>query len=446
MRFSDILFAQAQLVLLAQAQFLISDLSFGHTGRLEVGRPIPNFATVGTPENPQVLSNKVILTPPAPGNARGSIWANNLNKYATWVADVDFRVGGPERGGGNMNIWLARRGNQEVGQSSIYTINKFEGLVLVLDQHSGSGGMIRGFLNDGTIDFKNQANIDSLAFGHCNYAYRNLGRPSQIKLRQTQDNFRVEIDGRLCFESNKISIPAGYTFGITAASADLPDSHEVFKMVVMTENLSATVEGSPPMKARAPEGNSDRPPAYPNKQNNQNGQNNQNNQNGQNNQNSGEFKEVDDTDAATYTSSEAQFRDLHGRMQGINHQLGSIFRQLSSVNNMGSSRHEETQKVLNEVKVVLGRLDRLDAFEHKLDALTRDMSDMRRDIKDKIRDSEHSLKNAMGGQHGNMLEHVAIQTAPRHGRLIFVIIGSQIFIVGAYIYYERKKLSPKKYL
>ncbi|KXJ97737.1 concanavalin A-like lectin/glucanase domain-containing protein [Microdochium bolleyi] len=433
MRFSDILFAQAQLVLLAQAQFLVGDLSFGHTGRLEVGRPIPNFATAGTPDAPQVLSNKVILTPPAPGNARGSIWTTHPNKFATWVADVDFRVGGPERGGGNMNIWLARSGSQQIGQSSIYTIEKFDGLALVLDQHSGSGGMIRGFLNDGTVNFKTQPNIDSLAFGHCNYAYRNLGRPSQIKFRQTHDNFRVEIDGHLCFESNKISIPAGYTFGITAASADVPDSHEVFKMVVMTENLSAIVEGSPPMQARAPEAN-----------NNQAAH--QNNQNNHNNQNNGDFKELADTDAATYTSSEAQFRDLHGRMQGINHQLGSIFRQLSSVNNMGSSRHEETHQALAEYKAVLGKLDRLDQLEHKLDALTRDMTDMRRDIKDKIRDSEYSVKNAMGGQHGNMLEHVAIQTAPRHGKLIFVIIGSQILIVGAYIFYERKKLSPKKYL
>jgi len=210
--------------------------------------------TTGTPETPQVLSNKVILTPPAPGNARGSIWASNPNKYATWVADVDFRVGGPERGGGNLNIWLARGGNSDIGQSSIYTISKFDGLALVLNQHGGSGGMIRGFLNDGTIDFKSQPNIDSLAFGHCNYAYRNLGRPSQIKFRQTQDNFRVEIDGRLCFESNKISIPPGYSFGITAASADVADSHEVFKMVVMTENLAATVEGSPPMR-RVPDSN-----------------------------------------------------------------------------------------------------------------------------------------------------------------------------------------------
>ncbi|KAH7041320.1 concanavalin A-like lectin/glucanase domain-containing protein [Microdochium trichocladiopsis] len=427
MRFSLSL-AAAGLASVAQAQFLVSDLSFGHTGRLEVGRAIPNFAIAGTPETPQVLSNKVILTPPAPGKARGSIWANNPNKYATWVADVDFRVGGPERGGGNLNIWLARSGSQEIGQSSIYTINKFDGLALVLDQHSGSGGMIRGFLNDGTIDFNTQPNIDSLAFGHCNYAYRNLGRPSQIKFRQTPDNFRVEIDGRLCFESNKISIPPGYSFGITAASADLPDSHEVFKMVVMTENLSATVEGSPPMKARAPESNS--------------GQASSQNTNN----NNGDPNEMADVDAASIKSSEAQFRDLHNRLQGINHQMGSIFRQISSVNNMNSNRHEEMQGILNEVQAVLGRLNRLDALEQKLDALSRDMSDMRRDLKNKIHDSEMSVKSAMGGQHGNMLEHVATQTAPRHGKLIFVIVASQFVIVGAYIYYERKKLSPKKYL
>lgn len=54
-----------------------------------------------------------------------------------WSADVEFRATGPERGGGNLQIWYAKDGQAVVGTSSIYTVQKFEGLVLVIDTYGG---------------------------------------------------------------------------------------------------------------------------------------------------------------------------------------------------------------------------------------------------------------------------------------------------------------------
>jgi hypothetical protein len=51
---------------------------------------------------------------------------------------VDFRATGPERGGGNLQIWYTKNGQADVGTSSIYTVGKFDGLVLVIDQYVGS--------------------------------------------------------------------------------------------------------------------------------------------------------------------------------------------------------------------------------------------------------------------------------------------------------------------
>jgi len=67
------------------------------------------------------------------------------------------------------------------------------------------GGGIRGFLNDGNTEYKNHHNVDSLAFGHCDYPYRNLGRPSRIQIKQQRDSFEVAVDGRSCFKSDKVS-------------------------------------------------------------------------------------------------------------------------------------------------------------------------------------------------------------------------------------------------
>lgn len=99
------------------------------------------------------MSDKVILTPPYPGNQRGAIWAegrsvrfsgeelfltdsHNSVARSEWVAELEFRATGPERGGGNLNIWYAKNG-PILGTSSIYTVGHFDGLVIVIDPYGG---------------------------------------------------------------------------------------------------------------------------------------------------------------------------------------------------------------------------------------------------------------------------------------------------------------------
>ena len=100
----------------------------------------------------------------------------------------------------------------------------------------------------------------------------------------------------------------------------------------------------------------------------------------------------------------------------------------------------------------LGRLsglpERVAALEAELARAHRELKDARADVKARVRDSEHAIKGFMGDKHGNMLEHVAVQAAegPRHGRVILVVVLSQAVLVLGYVWYERKKTSPKKYL
>ena len=59
-------------------------------------------------------------------------------------------------------------------------------------------------MNDGGLEFRSHYSVDSLAFGHCDYAFRNLGRPSKLQIRQEATLFEVIIDGKLCFSSDKV--------------------------------------------------------------------------------------------------------------------------------------------------------------------------------------------------------------------------------------------------
>ncbi|PNY23058.1 Protein EMP47 [Tolypocladium capitatum] len=410
---------------LGHAQWLINELSFGHSGRLSTndnpGR-IPGFALSGQPRKPELLSNKVILTPVAPGNHRGAIWAEKPLMRSTWVADVDFRANGPERGGGNMNIWLARHGSHDVGTNSIYTVGKFDGLGLVIGFHGGSAGMIRGFLNDGTVDFMHHHNVDKLAFGQCQYSYRNLGRPSQIKLVQTSSSFKVEIDGKPCFETDKVNLPPGYDFGVTATTPDRPDSFEVFKMVVMSDS---TVSGDASQHRQLPKDE-------------------QKHQKPHDDVSSGNV--MSDEPADRFTTSLAQFQDLHNRLQSAMHQISAVHQSVTQHHQQDETRHSEMKQVLDALRGQMARAQQTDDLLNRIKDLEKEVRSMRNDINKKFSAHHESFQGYLSDHHATLSRAVA-SSAPGHGKLIFVFVGTQAVLVAAYVVYKRRRAnSPKKFL
>ena len=75
-------------------------------------------------------------------------------------------------------------------------------------------------MNDGSLDYKNYHSVDSLAFGHCDYPYRNLGRPSKIQIRQEGSTFEVIIDDKLCMSTDKVHPPTRKLSEFAADTAD----------------------------------------------------------------------------------------------------------------------------------------------------------------------------------------------------------------------------------
>lgn len=363
------------------------------------------------------------------------------------MADVDFRTSSAsEHAGGNLNIWLVKD-PESIGTSSVYQVGKFEGLALVLATDGSGTSMVRGFLNDGEKDYSKMT-VEGQSFGHCEHAYRNLGRPSQVKFRQTVDNFKVEIDGALCFESGKISLPAGYRLGITAASADNPDSFEIFKMVVMSDNIDPSQDKHVLQQAWAPDGSGEAqkqdggmfsnseakdPPAY------QAG-------GGAGRSESGFDDEIPDADAATYTSSASQFADLHTRIQSTNHHISSVFKRITLQEGVGETRHAEISSQINELKGLLSKLDKIDSMEAKMKNLETEVRKLKGDITNKVNSAERTIKSTVKDTHATLHDAVKEHASPGHGRLIFVIVGSQLVLVAGYAIYKKRKSSPKKYL
>ncbi|KAL2011306.1 hypothetical protein VTN00DRAFT_4024 [Thermoascus crustaceus] len=423
-------FSFAFCIAAASAQSVIESSSFGHGPRISPSQDgIPGWRIAGEGHTPQILSNKVILTPPYPGNTRGYAWAENPVTQPEWTAEFQFRATGPERASGNLQLWYAKDGQTKIGSSSIYTVGQFDGFALVIDTHGGRGGSVRGFLNDGTMDYKSHGSVDSLAFGHCDYPYRNLGRPSVVRIKHTNSVFQVTVDDKLCFETNKVALPAGNNFGISAATPENPDSFEIFKFVLSPADSGAA-----------------RPPLIPQQQQPP-PQQQQGSQQPIFNQNAGD-QGIEDRPASYYTTWEQQFADLHTRLQLINHASSNLIREVTSISSKINKDHQELLQNV-ATKDMMAILDsRLQRIEQSLQNIKRDIEG--KDYQDRFAQLQETLKHSHLSLADNLqgtIHNIITTSSPRMGLFIFLIIAFQLLLAGLYVYYKRRRANmPKKFL
>ncbi|KAL4871139.1 hypothetical protein BDV12DRAFT_38143 [Aspergillus spectabilis] len=419
----------ASLLLLsaaATAQTVIESSSFGHGVMVAPNREaIPGWDLGGEGHSPQILSNKVILTPPYPGNTRGSAWAQAPLSQSEWTAEFQFRATGVERAGGNLQLWYAKDGRDKVGTASIYTVGQWDGFVLVVDTHSGKGGSIRGFLNDGTTDYKRHPSLHSLAFGHCDYSYRNLGRPSIVRVKHTNAIFEVTVDDKPCFSTDKITLPAGNTIGVTAATPENPDSFEIFKVVLQT--VTSGVDKAPSVQQQQQQQNPNQQPLAAQAQDGA--------QQGQ----------VSSNDLSSINS---QFVDIGSRIQLVNQATNNIIRELGNQASKFDTKQAELLQRLATKDQVAGLDTRLQRLEQTLLAIQRDLEgkdyrDRFNQLHDTLRSSHLSLTENIKD---NLLSIITAST-PRMGFFIFLVIAFQVLLAGSYILYKRRRASmPKKFL
>lgn len=392
----------------ASAQYLIESSSFGQGDHISPNNyAIPGWHISGEGQTPQLLSDKVILTPPYPGNQRGALWAEAKVSQSEWVAELEFRATGPERGGGNLQLWYAKDGRMSIGTSSVYTVGNFDGMVLVIDSYGGKGGGIRGFMDDGTLDYKNYHSVDSLAFGHCDYSYRNLGRPTKLQIKQEGNMFEITVDNKLCFSTDKIKMPPDYYFGLTAASAETADSFEVYKFSLFT---SRSITREEPRRAQPPPpDNRDNTPPPP------------------------------VTQPPSNAPSDAQYDELRSRLQTMAQSIDSLVQEVKQLTDKSDGRHQE----LSRKMIAADRLNSMDQRLQGIEKTVREYQGQFSGLQNALKDSHSSI---VEGLPKHMSDIIATK-APRMGLLIFIFLGCQTLLAGSYIVYQRRKASgPKKYL
>ncbi|KAJ4303600.1 hypothetical protein N0V90_002499 [Kalmusia sp. IMI 367209] len=426
----------------ARAQYIIDNLSFGQKDGQPISpnlRGIPHFNAKGVGWDIEILSDRAVLTPPWPGNRRGALWSEDpLHHAGDWSAELHFRASGMERGGGNLQLWYTRDSQKNELPASLYTAPKFDGLVLVVDQYEGRGGSVRGFLNGGDIDFKAHHDLDQLAFGQCNYAYRNLGRFSVLKIQQANGKFEVRL-------------PEGYFFGISASSAENPDSFEIHKFIVSTTNSHTREEPGSPNQYQAAQD--------PNQQSQQqqkvqppprvhgNWLQRTQEQNKPIDPNIPQM--VEDVFAANIKSQQDQFADLHNRLQVINHKIDGLYDLLEKVIADNDMRFEQ----------LMGRVtpmhDQISATMRNVEKVERTTMQTLRDLESKdFKDLLNSVHQAIHQGHSALSNNIPLaitdivdKRKPSMTTFLFLAVAVQVMVVGAYaLYKKRRDNAPKKYL
>ncbi|EXJ93050.1 hypothetical protein A1O3_01606 [Capronia epimyces CBS 606.96] len=399
-------------------QSVVEEISFGHKQGISPNSfAIPGWAMLGEGHVPQLLSDKVILTPPYGAHKRGALWSEQKNPLQEWTADLKFRAGAVDRGTGHLQLWYANNGEKSISTSSIYTAGKWEGLAVVVDTVGGVQ-KIRGFLNDGSVEFKSHLNVDSLAFGHCDYIYRNLGRPSHINVKSSRTGLEVRVDGRICFATDKVALPSDYNFGLTAASADPPDSFEVFAFTLSSISVSPGDQRTPqqPAQQQPPPENS--------------------------------VPQADDLPASYYTTSEAQFADLHNRLNLLSKAIANLFTEVARQSTNAEARHKE----------ILGRMPNgqmISSLDSRVANLDRVVGNLERELKSSDHKAQFAkISEQIAQTHVGVTEHVPqrlreyVQAhTPRIGFILYSFMAFQTCCVGAFVWYKwRKSTMPKKYL
>lgn len=218
------------------------------------GLDIPNWEIVG---GTMVMQNEIRLTRDA-RSQQGAIWNKVPNHARDWELVVDFRVYGSTGTlfGDGFAIWYVQDPNivGPVFGSKDY----FRGLGIFLDTYSNHNGphshshpFISAMVSNGSLHYDHDKDGTHTQLGGeesgCEAGFRNKDHETFVLVRYVGNTLSIFTDisdertWKLCFRVDGVILPTNYYFGISAATGDLTDTHDL-KSVRMFEQEYARVE------------------------------------------------------------------------------------------------------------------------------------------------------------------------------------------------------------
>lgn len=169
----------------------------------------------------------------------GGLWSRVPVSFPWWEMQLSFKLHGSGKSiaADGMGLFLIRE-RTKVG-SAIGGPETFRGLAILLDsykngQTTGNFPQISGFVNDGTWAFNHDNDGADQNIGKCLSGHRNKANPSLLRIRYIDDRLTVKVDPdgtgdfrKTCFDVEGVKLPTGLYVGLTSATGDLTDNHDV---------------------------------------------------------------------------------------------------------------------------------------------------------------------------------------------------------------------------
>jgi mannose-binding lectin 2 len=204
------------------------------------GMEIPYWNIIGST---MVSSQQIRLTPDLQSR-KGAIW-NSVPCYSRdWELHVVFQVHGATGTlfGDGMALWYVQEPN--VIGDVFGSKDNFRGLAIFLDTYSNHNGphshshpYISAMVSNGTLAYDHDRDGTHTQLGGehtgCEAKFRNKEHDTQMLIRYVGDTLSIftDVSGagtwKECMSVAGVHLPTGMYFGISAATGDLSDNHDI---------------------------------------------------------------------------------------------------------------------------------------------------------------------------------------------------------------------------
>eukprot|EP00045_Choanoeca_perplexa_P004181 m.36007 g.36007 ORF g.36007 m.36007 type:complete len:366 (-) comp12439_c0_seq1:77-1174(-) len=186
-----------------------------------------------------VISDDFIRLTPDRQSKRGALWNSKPTKLDEWEVTFRFHTHGQGKNlyGDGFAFWYTKEKNMlgDVFGSK----DHFQGLGVFFDTYSNQqihhrrGAYVSAMINDGTLDYDHDADGTHQELSSCSANLRNKEQPTYARISYRKNTLKVELDTEgdniwtTCFFTPDVYLPSGYHFGISAATGDLADNHDI---------------------------------------------------------------------------------------------------------------------------------------------------------------------------------------------------------------------------
>ncbi|EGD78780.1 hypothetical protein PTSG_01756 [Salpingoeca rosetta] len=192
-----------------------------------------------------VVSDDFIRLTPDRQSKRGAIWNTRPIGVKEWEITLHFKIHGQGKAlyGDGFALWYTQQRNT---LGNVFgSRDRWTGLGIFVDtysnlelQRSGGGAYVSAIVNDGKIEYDHDQDGTHQEIASCQLNLRNLEQETYMRVIYRKNTLKVLFntngndDWRTCFFVADVFLPRGYFLGVSAATGDLADNHDVISLAL----------------------------------------------------------------------------------------------------------------------------------------------------------------------------------------------------------------------